>query len=285
MRSKILNLFQRIKIRFLIFVPLLACGDKITQALSGNVTPVAPDDVITGDLSEGGILSDLDWAQNSSVACWPGNEHINFMGNHVFYSVDQDPHTLVTATVTPASADVDVNVYILQQTEGNSQVPPNVTAWCGGVPAVNRLNPGRRFCELTAINKSYYNVIGVAGPEGVVSGGFTDHHNRRLLIGRTYNLVPFLRGCLSEWHLLRQESAEEVKQTQTKPSVTLQLAFGCVKLLARVWLTNLMAITMSHSRPRRLCRSIAITSHLTSTDGQPTTYKDKVESYRLLPIV
>lgn len=163
--------------RFLIFVPLLACGDKITQALSGNVTPAAPDDVITGDLSEGVILSDLDWAQNSSVACWPGNEHINFMGNHVFYSVNQDPHTLVTATVTPASADVDVNVYILQQTEGNSQVPPNVTSVVScevGFPQSTDSNPGEEdSASVTAINKSYYNVIGVAGPEGVVSGGFT----------------------------------------------------------------------------------------------------------------
>ena len=163
--------------RFSIFIPLLACGDKLTQALSGNVSSVAIGESVTGDLSEGVVLDTLDWAQNSSVACWPGNEHINFMGAHVFYAVDQDPHTLLTARVTPAADDVDVNVYILQQAEGNAQVPPEVTSVVScevGFPQSTDSNPGEEdSASVTAINKSYYNVIGVAGPEDVISGGFT----------------------------------------------------------------------------------------------------------------
>ena len=162
--------------RILLFLPLLAC-EELSKAVAGNVTSVSVGDSISGDLSEGEILSDLDWAQNSSVACWPGNEHINFMGNHVFYSVPQDPHTLLTATVTPASADVDVNVYILQQIEGNSQVPPEVSSVVScevGFPQSTDSNPGEEdSASVTAIEKSYFNVIGVAGPQDVVSGGYT----------------------------------------------------------------------------------------------------------------
>ena len=162
--------------RIFLFIPLLGC-DELAKTLAGNVTSLSGGDSISGDLSEGEILSDLDWAQNSSVACWPGNEHINFMGNHVFYSVPQDPHTLVTATVTPANEDVDVNVYILQQSEGNSQVPPNVTSVVScevGFPQSTDSNPGEEdSASVTAIEKSYFNVIGVAGPKDVVSGGYT----------------------------------------------------------------------------------------------------------------
>ena len=95
--------------RIFLFIPLVGCGE-LAKTLASNVNSLSVGESISGDLSEGEILSDLDWAQNSSVACWPGNEHINFMGNHVFYSVSQDPHTLLTATVTPDNEDVDVNV-------------------------------------------------------------------------------------------------------------------------------------------------------------------------------
>ena len=167
--------------RYLLLLTLLGCEDiaseKLGDAVLGNVTSMSVGEDIQGDLSEGEILSDLDWAQNSAVACWPGNEHINFMGHHVFYSVSQEPHTLLTATVTPDSADVDVNVYILQQSEGNSQVPPAVTSvvTCEvGFPQSTDANPGEEdSARVTAIEKSYFNVVGVAGPEGAVSGGYT----------------------------------------------------------------------------------------------------------------
>ena len=163
--------------RYVFFLSLLACSDKITQMSSSGTIDVEIGDSITGDLAEGTILTDLDWAQNSSVACWPGNEHINFMGSHVFFSTSQDPHSLLTATVTPSSADLDVNVYILQQAVGNFQVPPDVTSVIScevGFPQSTDSNPGESdSAQVIAINKSYEIVIGVAGPEGVTSGEFT----------------------------------------------------------------------------------------------------------------
>jgi len=163
--------------RCIFFLPLLGCSDKITQDVAGGLLEIEVGGSISGDLSDGEILSDLDWAQNSAVACWPGTEHINFMGSHIFFSASQDPHSLLTATVTPSASDLDVNVYILQQPEGTVQIPPNVTSvvTCEvGFPQSTDSNPGvEDFASVTAINNGYDVLIGVAGPEGVTSGAFS----------------------------------------------------------------------------------------------------------------
>ncbi|MEC7983697.1 MAG: hypothetical protein VX278_00955 [Myxococcota bacterium] len=163
--------------RYCTFLWILACEEKASQSISDNVIAADVGEQIQGDLSEGEILSDLDWAQRGSVACWPGNEHINFMGHHVFYSVTQDPHTLLTATVNPEQSDLDVNVYILQQALGSNQVPPNVDSvvTCeAGFPQATDSNPGEEdSASVTAIDNGYFNIIGVAGPKDVVAGGFT----------------------------------------------------------------------------------------------------------------
>ena len=163
--------------RCFFFLSLLACSDKITQLSSSDTIEVEIGETISGDLSEGAILSDLDWAQNSAVACWPGTEHVNFRGAHVFFSTSQEPHSLLTATVTPSSEDLDVNVYILQQGSGSLQIPPDVDSvvTCEvGFPQSTDSNPGESdSAQVTAINNGYDLVIGVAGPEGVTSGAFT----------------------------------------------------------------------------------------------------------------
>ena len=163
--------------RFLICILMLGCIEAADKSSDGDVTSLSVGEEIEGDLSEGEVLSDLSWAEDSTVACWPGNEHVNFMGAHVFYSVPQEPYTLLTATVTPASDDVDVNVYILQQHEGFNEVPPDVTSVVScevGFPQSTDSNPGEQdSATVTSIERSYFNVIGVAGPEGVVSGGYT----------------------------------------------------------------------------------------------------------------
>lgn len=156
---------------------MLGCEEKLIETFQNNVSSISIGNDIEGDLSQGEILSDLGWAENSGVACWPGNEHVNFMGSHVFYSAPQEPHTLFTATVTPTSADVDVNLYILQQPEGNNEVPPDVTSVVScevSFPQSTDSNPGEQeSTSVTAIERSYFNIIGVAGPQGVVTGGYT----------------------------------------------------------------------------------------------------------------
>ena len=117
--------------RFLILGLLAAgCEDKpfsYDPNWGSDVASIGHTDTITGDLSDGNVLETLDWADDSSVACWPGTEHVNWTGSHVFYATLQPPNSKLTATVTPNGSDIDVNVYMVQQGAGSYQVPPEVT--------------------------------------------------------------------------------------------------------------------------------------------------------------
>ena len=166
--------------RFLYFLPLLACEEKLgdlTDAWGGGVESVELNSETSGNLSNGFVLDDLSWSSNSSVACWPGNEDINFMGTHVFYSAYQTPHSKLTATVIPQDASVDVNVYMLQQSTNSYQVPPDVTSVVScevGFPQSTDSNPGEQdSAYVIAIEKEYNVLIGVAGPQDVNSGAYT----------------------------------------------------------------------------------------------------------------
>ena len=163
---------------------LLGCEDKLSDVVassgngwSSNVEQIDATDSVVGNLSDGMILDHLDWADNSSVACWPGNEHQNFTGSHVFYATDHPSYTYLTATVTPNSEDVDVNVYVLQQTLDSYQEPPDVGGVVScevGFPMSTDSNPGEEdSATVTSIEREYNVLIGVAGPEGVTSGEYT----------------------------------------------------------------------------------------------------------------
>ena len=141
-----------------------------------TVIEVEVDTSVTGDLSTGEII-DISWAESSLIACWPGNENINFEGAHVFYQLDHPAHTRLTARVIPDDEDLDVNVYILQYGFGDEQIPPDVTTavTCeAGYPWSTDSNPGEVDSTFVdSVNNDYAIVIGVAGPQGVVSGGYT----------------------------------------------------------------------------------------------------------------
>ena len=162
----------------LLSILLIGCEEKLGGSEWGSeVSPIENTDTISGDLSEGAILDSLDWADDSAVACWPGTEDLNWTGNHVLYSTTQPPNTLLTATVTPDNADVDVNVYILQQGGSAYQVPPDVTSAVTCEAGYNQStdsNPGEEESAATTATTNGYNIlIGVAGPEGVTSGGYS----------------------------------------------------------------------------------------------------------------
>ena len=163
---------------FLLSATLIGCEEKLGGSEWGSaVSSIENTETITGDLSEGEVLASLDWADDSAVACWPATEDLNWTGNHVLYSTTQPPNTLLTATLTPDNADVDVNVYILQQGSTSYQVPPEVTSAVTCEAGYNQStdsNPGEEESASTTATTNGYNIlIGVAGPEGVTSGGYT----------------------------------------------------------------------------------------------------------------
>lgn len=128
-----------------------------------------------GNISEGETMS-LDFADNSSVACFPGTENLNFSGPHVLFATEQPPHSELKVSVTPA-AGVDVSLYAYQIGLNSYVIPPDLQSCVtceAGFDQQHDSNPGEmETVKLQAINNGYNVVIGVAGPKGVNAGDFT----------------------------------------------------------------------------------------------------------------
>jgi hypothetical protein len=125
------------------------------------------------DLSSGALV-DLDWADLSTVACWPGTEDVNFSGNHVFFEVSQGADRDLYVRVTPQSG-VDVSLYAMEF-EGSVQTPPDVSS-CVACEASaswsDDSNPGTEEEVYLSGYNPYVVLIGVAGANDADSGGFT----------------------------------------------------------------------------------------------------------------
>ncbi len=131
---------------------------------------------VSGDLAAGGVV-DLGWAANSSMACFPTTENLNFEGNHVVYTVALPKQSDLYVTATPSSPSLDVSVYAYQTSATSpSPVPPNVTSATSceaGYDAKKDSNPGvAEKAHLTSTTNPYNVLIGVAGPKGVAAGSY-----------------------------------------------------------------------------------------------------------------
>ena len=165
----------------LCFLSLIAC-DKEDEAPDTPLTPnftevsVTPGTVatVTGNIEEGGILSDLAWASTSNVACWVNGEF--YEGSHVFYSVDFPQSTVLKVTLQPNAGDQDINLYGYIQFDGNN-LPPvtNVTSCEASPSTVSAPAMGEEeYIEFNqAVNRGFTALIGVAGGRGVTEGDFT----------------------------------------------------------------------------------------------------------------
>jgi hypothetical protein len=140
-----------------------------------SVDPACVGQAITADLAAGATL-DLAWASNSSVACFPDTEFLNFSGPHLLFWFSQPEQSVLTATATP-EAGVDLSVYVLQQGATTFATPPDLQAAVSceaGYDDQADSNPGvAEAASVTATTNPYNVLIGVAGAEGVGAGGFT----------------------------------------------------------------------------------------------------------------
>jgi hypothetical protein len=146
----------------------------IVTAVTASATSVVE---VKGNLSTGKIIA-LPWAAKSSVACFPATEFDNFKGNHVFYGLQLPKDSVMTITAVPDDPTTDVNLYALQLGATNfSHVPPNVpsaTTCNASYDQKTDSNPGvTEKLTLNATTNPYNVIVGVAGPKGVVGGGFT----------------------------------------------------------------------------------------------------------------
>ncbi|MSP25099.1 MAG: hypothetical protein EXR75_08030 [Myxococcales bacterium] len=131
----------------------------------------------TGDLATGGVVA-LEWAANSSVACFPATENVNFNGNHVIYSTGIPSNTDMTITATPSDSKTDLSVYAYEvSTTDATSIPPNVGSCVScqaGYDAKKDSNPGvAESVKLNAIKNPYNVFIGVAGANGTKTGKYT----------------------------------------------------------------------------------------------------------------
>ncbi len=152
-------------------------GENPCAAVDGNggwpasVSPACVGETIVVELSSGSSI-DLDWADESDVACFPGTENLNFDGKHVFFWYAQPENSVLTITASPESG-VDSSVYAIQSA-GRYEVPPNVVSAVScesGYDAQTDSNPGEEdSVTLTATTNGYDVLIGVAGAGGTSSG-------------------------------------------------------------------------------------------------------------------
>ncbi len=146
-----------------------------------SVEPVALDadglGSVSGDLGDGNCLN-LEWASNSSVACFPETQFDNFEGGHVMYALEDPipPNSILSVTLRPADG-VDANLYGYQIGEDSYMVPPavpSVVACEASYPYAFQ-NPGEAE-KITFYNPSdtaSYNVFfGVAGARDIIAGAF-----------------------------------------------------------------------------------------------------------------
>ena len=145
---------------------------KVLDADGGSATAA-------GDLASG-TCTDLAFADDSDVACFPAPQFGAYEGHHAYYALKSPVpgDKTVTITATPAPG-VDVSLYALQTGADAFFVPPYVPSVlsCEASNATGAPNPGA--AETVTLwagppGSSPTNVlIGVAGPDGTVSGGFS----------------------------------------------------------------------------------------------------------------
>lgn len=132
-----------------------------------------------GDLADGCPLVNLDWADNSSVACFPGTQNKKFNGNHVFYVTEIPPRSEMTITVIPADKKANMSIYAYEVGTTSNAMPPNLSScvtceaehkW--DYPKRGKTQDHTRSVYLNAINNPYKVVIGIAGADGLNTGKF-----------------------------------------------------------------------------------------------------------------
>ncbi|MBT9559244.1 MAG: hypothetical protein IV100_24635, partial [Myxococcales bacterium] len=131
----------------------------------------------SGNLSAG-ACSNLDFASDSGVACFPATQNAAFQGNLVHYALAEPlpPNSTASIEVIPA-AGVDVSLFGYTTATTSFFVPPYVpsVSVCEASYATGAANPGQsEWITFNNPTGNSYNVFfSVAGPAGVTAGAFT----------------------------------------------------------------------------------------------------------------
>jgi len=157
-------------------LPLVAQNPQVQEIKSKENATVS----VKGKLDNGVIISDLSWASRSSTACFPATQNSKFTGNHVLFSTDLPPHSVMYITVIPDDKNANFSLYGYQVGAGRSVIVPNLNSCvsCEADYKWDRPHRGRtqdhtRKIRFNAIRNPYTVFIGVVGANGLKTGGFT----------------------------------------------------------------------------------------------------------------
>ena len=148
-----------------------------------KVVKIQPNKIISlrGNLAGGRVISDLSWASQSSVACFPATQNSKFTGNHILYAVELPKYSTIKIILKPKNKDANLSLYAYSVGATNTtSVVPNLSSCvsCEADYKWDRPHRGKtqdetRSVELRAINNPYKVIIGVAGADKLTTGGYT----------------------------------------------------------------------------------------------------------------
>ena len=168
---------HKIKIFLSLFIfPFFVLGQEVKEVeMLPNQTVE-----VSGNLSEGAQITDLSWAWNSSVACFPATQSQKFTGNHVLYQSIIPKYSELEITVVPEDKKANFSIYAYEVGVNNESIVPNLPRcirceadhkwdrpWKGKTQ-----NHTRTVKNLIAINRPYKVVVGVVGANGLAEGGY-----------------------------------------------------------------------------------------------------------------
>ena len=134
-----------------------------------------------GTIDSAETMSDISWAWNSSVACFPETVASQFRGKHVLYIVDVPRYSELEIKLIPDDESMDYSLYAYQAAKitANNLVPNlNRCIRCEADYSseyryANRVQDHTRTVrDILAINNPYQAVIAVVGPPGAETGSF-----------------------------------------------------------------------------------------------------------------
>lgn len=136
---------------------------------------------VSGDLAEGNFISDISWAWNSAVACFPQTQSRKFTGHHVLYAIDLPAYTEYEIWVEPIDKNANFSIYAYQVgTISPNNTVPNLSS-CIRCEADHKWDYKKRgqvqdhtrsVKDILATTSPYQVIIGVVGAEGLASGEF-----------------------------------------------------------------------------------------------------------------
>lgn len=158
---------------------IAAQSEQTMQEVYPLETPQNQISLFEGNLDQGQTMP-LRWAENSSVACFPGTRFVEFQGHHVLYRMTMPAYSDLEITVQPKDPKHRINIYALRLGINNRDTPPNISSAisCEAGYPIYAGNPNLdapaepQSVSYISVARPYTILIGVAGAKDVLAGAY-----------------------------------------------------------------------------------------------------------------